>query len=208
MMDAEWFATRLASDDQRSHWWAACKLLNAGLDGLPHLPQLLDLCDRLNLPSQTPPRERGFVLYATRSTGAILNAAGFDDGDPLHVRGVRWIHSIAVNDDINIAAIGIWALGDLRAPPASPIELLLTCVHDDERFDSPGVHSIRSIAFRMLARVDRSLASTLVDSIACKEHAAAMSTWIDAARNRPAGHYDHGPELTAEFAWLLAKEDG
>jgi len=182
--------------------------MNASVDGLPHLPKLLDLCDPLDLPSQTESRERGFVLYATRSTGAILNASGFDDGNQLHVRGCQWIHSVADCDDINIAAIGIWALGDLGSPPISTIERLLSCIHDDKRFDSSGVHSFRSIAFRMLARVDRSLASTLIDTLACKEYASTMSVWISAAKLRPDGHYDHGPDLTAESAWLLAHSGG
>ena len=208
MMDAEWFSTRLTSDDLRSHWWAACQLMNAGIEGLPHLSQLLDLCDRLDLALQTDARERGFVLYATRSTGTILNAAGFDHDDQLHVRGCQWIHSVADCDDINIAAIGIWALGDLGTPPKSTVDRLLTCVHDDERFDPSGLHSLRSIAFRTLARVDRTLASTLVDTLACNEYASAMSAWIAAAKARPAGHYDHGPELTAESAWLLLQNGG
>ncbi|QDV70856.1 hypothetical protein Poly24_45890 [Rosistilla carotiformis] len=207
-MDAYWFETLLASDDPGSHWWAACQLMNAGVEGLPHLPQLLDLRDRLDLPSQTDTRERGFVLYATRSTGTILNAAGFDHDDQLHVRGCRWINSVTDCDDIDIAAIGIWAIGDLGTPPQSTVDRLLNCVQHDDRFDPSGLHSLRSIAFRMLARVDRALASNLTDTLACNEYASAMSAWIAAAKARPAGHYDHGPELKAKPAWLLAHNGG
>ena len=203
MRDFHWIKTSLASDSPRSQARALPQLLHAGTEGLPFLPRLLDLCDGVGFPPRPETIDYTIVLYATRSTGAILHATGFNENDKLHERGCRWIHSVADSNDVNAAAIGIWALGDLGTPPTGTVDRLVECIHTDDRFDPSGVHSIRSIAFRMLAGIDRPRASALVDTLACREHMAAMSAWIADAQNRPDGHFDPGPELTTEVAWLL-----
>ncbi|WP_145173293.1 hypothetical protein [Rubripirellula lacrimiformis] len=208
MFDFAWFDSRLSSSDFRSHWWAAVQLMNVGADGLAHLPRLLDLCERFDHQSRLTDREESFILYGARSSGRIVHSVGYSDRESLHQRVANWIMSLVDSPNIQVAAAGTWGMGELGVPPASISKRLHELIGSDERFDATGKHSLRSIAFRMLARIDRDAAAQLVESTACHEYIADVRQWIAASRARPANHYDREPELLAEAGWLLTDEDG
>ena len=206
-MDDERLASLLADDNARSHHVAAFYLMQAGARGIVHLPQLLDICETLGPDTLSDAHEESFVLNLVCSTGRIVCAAGYDEKNRLHRRGVDWIHRVVSSPDVNMSVMGVFALGDLGHPPTSTIEVLSELARNDCRFDPSGMHTLRSVAFRMLARMDQTTAAELIDSPACAEYVSDMRRWIATADARRQGNFDRGRELRSEIAWLCPEYD-
>ncbi len=198
-MDAEWFASRLASADRRSQWWAAVQLMNAGPEGSAHLSQLLNICDGIDLDSNLSNREHWITFYAARASGRIVHSIGYDGDNRLHKRVFDWIERLALHRNIERAIGGIWGLADLGAPPTATIDLLADLTLTDTRRDPTGEHSARSVAFRMLARIDREVAVRYADTDAGREFVADVRRWSEADPERAAG--PNG--ILTEAGWLI-----
>ncbi|EMB15350.1 hypothetical protein [Rhodopirellula europaea] len=200
-MDTELFASRLASDDRRSQWWAAVQLMNAGPEASVHLPRLLDICDGIDLDADLSTHKHWITFYAARASGRIVQAIGYDGEIDLHKRVFGWIARLASHQNIERAIGGIWGLADLGAPPSATVEMLVDFVLTDARRDPTGKHTARSVAFRMLARIDRELAIHYADSEACREFLADVRRWSGADPERAAS--PNG--IFTEAGWLLTE---
>ncbi|QDV87420.1 hypothetical protein TBK1r_64500 [Stieleria magnilauensis] len=181
---------------------AAAKLRNLGGSGRHLLPVVFRLCREIDLDGELDQAELGFLLSAVRSIGCVINSIGFDPTDDLHVEFVDWTISLTHCSNNEVRAISIWTLGDLGIPPQSVHERLIDLVRSDRFSNDHELTTCRSIAFRMLARVSRESAANFVSTEACKEYIQSMDLWLHRNAERPNGHYDRGPELEAEIAWL------
>ncbi|WP_430451002.1 hypothetical protein [Rhodopirellula europaea] len=181
---------------------AAAKLRNLGGSGRHLLPVVYRLCREIDLNGELDQAEYGFLLSAVRSIGCVIHSIGFDPTDDLHVEFVDWTIALTHCSDNELRAIGIWTLGDLEIPPESVRERLIELVGSDRYGNDHEQTTCRSIAFRMLARVSQKSAAEFVGTEACNEYLQSMDLWLRRNAERPNGHYDHGPELEAEVAWL------
>ncbi|WP_182871495.1 hypothetical protein [Stieleria mannarensis] len=181
---------------------AAAKLRNLGESGRHLLPVVYQLCREVVVDGELSKVEYGFLLSAVRSIGCVINSIDFDARDELHTEFVDWAIALTYSADNELRAIGIWTLGDLGVPPECVRERLIDLV-GSERYANDHDHTTsRSIAFRMLARVSRETAAKFIGTEACKEYLQSMNFWLRRNAERPTGHYDHGPALEAEVAWL------
>ncbi|QEG01422.1 hypothetical protein Mal15_54980 [Stieleria maiorica] len=198
-MDAEWFASRLTSTDRRSQWWAAVQLMNAGPEASVHLCRLLEICDEIDIDGELPELEHWITFYAARASGRIVHSIGYDGDDRLHKRVFDWIKRLALHRNVERAIGGIWGLADLGTPPAATIGLLVDLTLNDTRRDPTGEHSARSVAFRMLARIDRAAAVHYADTHAGREFIADVYRWSEANPERAVG--PNG--ILTEAGWLI-----
>ncbi|QDV41103.1 hypothetical protein Enr13x_09410 [Stieleria neptunia] len=200
-MDTEWFTSRLASTDRRSQWWAAVQLMNAGPESSVHLFRLLDICDGIDIDSDVSELEHWITFYAARASGRIVQSIGYDVGNQLHKRVFDWIERLALHRNPERAIGGIWGLADLGTPPAATVDLLVELTLTDTRRDPTGEHTARSVAFRMLARIDRTAAVRYADTDAGREFIANVRRWSEDNPERATG--PNG--ILTEAGWLIAE---
>ncbi|WP_145384869.1 hypothetical protein [Stieleria neptunia] len=177
---------------------AAAHLRHMGADGMAHVPTLFEMCgDVLALRDPTP-ADYGFILSGMRSVGAVLNAYGYDSSEAMHKQIIDWTLDLSKNADNELRATAIWVLGEIGVPPHVVQERLVDILLGGLLKGDHEIATCRSIAFRMLARIDRESASRYLDSAACKEYITSMEHWLNQNAKRPEGNYDRGPELEAE----------
>ncbi|WP_168564973.1 hypothetical protein [Crateriforma spongiae] len=144
----------------------------------------------------TTTQER-LVAYGARSLGTIVHAFGFDSADDLHKRTADWLIRLTSNRHLQIAGFAIHALGDLGIPPHAVQQRLEDLIVGPKRKDDLPVITCRGTAFRILATLDRSLATRYTDTPAAREYLAAIDHWL------AAGSED--PKLHDDLKWLRAE---
>ena len=202
-MDSEWFAHMLSQPDVRSHSAAAIFLASQGADGYCHVEATLERCKQLDLSnSEFDKCEEVLLLSGTRAIAQIIRAVGFDDTLQLHRDVFAWIDGLVRCQTAKIRGTGIWGLGDLGVPPDCVPERLVELTTGDRLPDDFANISCRGMAFRMLARIDRDLASRYVDTQACNEYLAAAKGWRAELISKNPDNKDRLAEFDAESAWL------
>ena len=150
---------------------------------------------------QTAEKYDQFLGEALRATAFLVNRFGYDSSNSFHREAEDWIVQSSVSENIEVAAMAIWALGDLGIPPLSVRDQLKQLIESAPR-KGPGQpdhpNTCRAIAFRMLARIDRESAYRYIDSPACREFQEALSCWMDEYPE----NINRRRELYSETEWL------
>ncbi len=197
------YGEALLSDSMEAHARAALFLRAQGASGYEFLPLLLQRCQSVDLSQRTLSKyEEMLVGYGALSLGTIIGAHGFDACDAFHAKVLEWLIDLTFSPHIEIAANGLYGLGDLRPLPGSAIERLTNLVSSERRTDDTGIITCRGIAFRLLAKADHELARPFVESPACAEYLHAMDTWIADYRERFPDNLAGYNEAKEECRWL------
>ena len=196
------FAELLASDDFRKHCTAVCFLRHEEARGEIFLPRLLEICRSIDIfKEHKTKQEQSFLLMAARAMGEIINKVGFDAGKEPHTRCVRWFDELTRTGEMDSVFSGIWAFTDLGVPPEDTLERLYEIAIGDRLKREPPLMSSRGMAFRSIAKMNRQLAETLVDSQCCREYLQGIDLWI--AEDEPNSKVHN--ELLDEARWLRAE---
>ena len=139
------------------------------------------------------------LLYGSRVFGSVVKSVGYDPSDPLHVAGFELLLDLTTAADVHNSAAGVWGLGDLGSPPPETLEVLRRVVLNDDRRDPDSGRSLRAIAYRMIARIDRNAAMDLRCTEAAVEFLQDLRGWIDAAPERAF----EAEGIGTEAGWLL-----
>jgi len=197
------FGESLASDSLKTHSAAALFLRAEGVKGYPFLPLLLQRCKSVDLSQPALNKlEETLVGYGALSLGTITNAYGFNDADALHTDILRWLLALTYSRHVQVAACGIYGLGELHCLPVAAHERLTELVASERRPDDHGIITCRSIAFRVLAKTDRHSAKSFVDSHACEEYLQAIDHWISDYRRSNPDNLARCNEIEQESQWL------
>jgi len=166
-------------DDPRRILMRVVGLGEIGRKGAPYFDRLWALTNR-TFSSLDRSDELAILLvaYGSRSLGAIVGAIGFDELNDQHITILDWL--IALTDDVDphLSELAVWGLGDIGVPPEAVRLELKRLANGKLRQCEPEHATIRSVAFRMLARVSRHDAEELVDSHACEEYLASVENWL------------------------------
>lgn len=199
------FARLLNQSDRRSQAKAATFLAGKGYEGLPYLELTLRRCQELDLTSDLDVWEDRLFQGGTRGLGTALNAAGFDDSDPLHRDVLNWIVGVTRIPVAKIRAIGTWGLADIGIPPQAVMDRSIELLHEEPPSDDVNVATCRGTAFRMLTRLEWSVASSFIGHPACDDHVSALRSWRSAMMNSPSPDNRRISEIDSE---LMRIENG
>jgi hypothetical protein len=195
------FADLLASDDLRKHCTAVCFLRHDENRGEEFLPRLLEIGRSIDIFRENKTKqEQSFLLMAARAMGEIINRVGFDDSKETHTLCIRWFDELTRTGEMDSVFSGIWGFTDLGVPPESTVERLYEIAIGDRLKREPPLMSSRGMAFRSIAKLNRQLAETLVDSQSCREYLQGIDRWI--AEEEPNSKVHN--ELLDEARWLCA----
>ena len=187
----------------KSHSAAALFLRAQGANGYPFVPSLLERCKAVDLSQPALNKlEETLVGYGALSLGTIINAYGFDDTNALHADVLDWLTGLTYSPHVQIAAYGIYGLGELQPFPIVATDRLTELAGSDRRADDHGTITCRAIAFRVLAKADRELAMPYVDSPACEEYLHAIDHWIADYRRSNPDNLARCNEIEKESLWL------
>ncbi|TWU18250.1 hypothetical protein [Allorhodopirellula heiligendammensis] len=179
------FSRLLKQSDRRSQATAATFLAGTGGDGMPYVELTLQRCKELDLTSDLDMWEDRLFQGGTRGLGTVLNAAGFDDSDPLHRDVLNWIVGVTRIPVAKIRAIGTWGLADIGIPPQAVMDRLIELLAEEPPSDDVNVATCRGTAYRMLVRLDWTVASSFIGHAACNDHLSALRSWRSAMLDNP-----------------------
>jgi|LakMenEpi03Aug12_release.lakeMendotaPanAssembly.Ray.scaffolds.fasta_scaffold56848_7 hypothetical protein len=193
------FAELLSSDDLRKHLTAVAFLLGEKEHREVFLPRLLEICRTMDFQKESKSKqEQSFRIMAARAMGQIINRVGFDDRKELHTGCVRWFDELTQTQEMDSVFSGIWGFTDLGVPPEKTIERLHEIATGGRLNREPPQISARGMAFRSIAKLDRTLAETLVDYECCREYLQGIEHWL--AESEPNSKIYN--ELLDEARWL------
>lgn len=149
------------------------------------------------------------IAYGSRSLAQIVSDIGFSASCQQHNAILDWLIALATETEPHLAELAVWGLGDIGIPPEIVRSELTRIAAGGSRQNEPKHATIRSVAFRMLARVARPDAELLVDSHACKEYLESVENWLrELEENGRKGTESYRLHIE-ESAWLRnAKNNG
>lgn len=179
---------------------AAIFLRGQGTKGLKHLSLLLQKCQAIDQYTELNRNEEALLGLGAITLGSLIAEAGFNEIDPLHDAILCWILESINSPSVSVAGHSVYALGRLSDESSVARERLCEIVISDLRGDEHEHVSLRSVALRLLRRIDPNLAATFVEAPAFEEYVHAVKHWTatDALKNS-----DASPELQSELNWLL-----
>ncbi|MEX1027584.1 MAG: hypothetical protein WD049_06200 [Candidatus Paceibacterota bacterium] len=165
------------------------------------LARLFKACSAVDLSQSTlSPRDEMFVGHGSMKIGRLVRQIGFD-GSEFHLELVNLLLTLPSCRHVGVAAYGIYALAEHGIPPLRIVDRLIEIASSPLRSDEHPRVTARSLAFRMLVRVDPSTAEALGNLEACREYADAVKHWMSdtnlSART--------ASELHAEREWLITR---
>ncbi|QDT67965.1 hypothetical protein MalM25_08740 [Planctomycetes bacterium MalM25] len=174
------FTARLQSESMKVRSTAAVFLGNEGADGVRHLPALLTACSRVDLDRTILCWDEAMLLCSVAmSTGAILNAVGFDHSDSLHSDALDWLLALSRAQHPEPVGGAIYGLERVGIPPIEVRDRLCELVVAERSARDYPVVTTRAVAFRVLSRIDRTTAQDYVASAACREYLACIDHWVE-----------------------------
>lgn len=189
-------------DVQRNRMIAAT-LGELGPDGIEYLPRLFELVRAyyLRIPHEDI-RTVQVVAWGSRSMGTLVHCAGYNGG--IHDSILSWLLKLSHDPHPLLAELAVWGLGDLGTPPEAARERLLQIAKGSLRPREPTHATIRSVAFRMLARTSRQDAERLRHSSPAEEYLRSVDNWIrELVETDRSGNWAHTMHIN-ESAWLRA----
>lgn len=195
----------LSGIDVQKNRFIAAKLGEIGHDAVCHLPRLFDLVRQcyLRIPQEDIPMAQ-VVAWGSRSMGTLVRCEGYTPG--LHDSILSWLLDLTDSPQPLLAELATWGLGDFGVPPDAVRMRLLAMARGPLRDSEPEHATIRSVAFRMLARTSRADAELLRDSPAATEYLQSVDHWIEEliASGRE-GNWAHVMHVD-EAAWLRTQK--
>ncbi len=132
----------------------ACTLGEMGHDAVCYLPRLFDLVRECYLRiANEDIRTAQVVAWGSRSMGTLVRCAGYTPG--FHDSILTWLVGLSDNPHPLLAELAVWGLGDFGVPPDAVRDRLFAIANGPIRSVEPEHATIRSVAFRMLARIAR-----------------------------------------------------
>lgn len=172
------FCLELRSDSVQRQSKAAIFLRSELANGYVHLPLLLQRSQEVDQTIESLSKaEIDLVGHGALSIGAILNAVGYDDTNSLHHNLVDWLVHLTSVKHIDIAAYGLHGLGEMSLPPARAFDTYHFVIRSGLRSNEHPAVTLRSIAFRMLAKTDKTIAKQYIDHDSCREYLLAVEYW-------------------------------
>jgi hypothetical protein len=192
------FQAALSSDSVKRQASAAVFLPSEGVNGLAHLPALLRCCKKVLVTEAPLPKdEEGLLSFGPVALGYIVGQAGFDRANLFHTEILDWLVDSACSPNLVLSANAIWGLGLLRANQPKAVNCLVSVIEGELREIEHEFVTLRSIALRMLAKIDVALALQFRMTDAWKELQSAYRFW---QIEKPIDH------LREEFAWMFEAE--
>ncbi len=191
------FDQALDSISVRTQSGAALFLRAEGVRGAKYLPKLLRCCRAIDIRRGELDKFQVALLgFGAMTLGDVVCQIGFDQDNAFHIEVMNCIVELTSVANIEVAAYAINGLGCLGTTHSHAFDCLKTIVKSDPRFDEHPVVTCRAIAFRMLSRIDRSLAAEFRDTTAYTEYLDAVDSWLK--ESSP----DMRMELIEEAKWL------
>jgi hypothetical protein len=132
--------------------------------------------------------------------GTLVRCSGYTPG--FHDSVLSWLLDLTNDPNPLLAELAVWGLGDFGVPPDAVRERLVYLANGTLRPNEPKHATIRSVAFRMLARSSRNDAELLRDSPAAKEYLESVDDWIrELVATGRNGNWAHVMHID-ESAWL------
>ena len=173
------FDEALNSPSVRTQSGAALFLRAEGPGAEKHLPKLLECCRAVDLTSKVFDKFQIALLgFGACTLGDIVRQIGFDPDDSFHVDVLNFIVELANTTNTELSAYAINALGCLGTTHLTAIDCLKRIVLSNKRSDDHSIVTRRAIAFRMLAQIDRSLATEFLGQAACQEYLNTIDLWL------------------------------
>lgn len=188
------YAKSLKSDSVKIQAGAALFLRTEGANGYPHLPELLRCCQAIDLKKESIDKyEDGLLGFGALSLGEVLHDYGFDASNPFHIQILDWLVETTDCKHLNIAANAIWGLGLLASNHDKAVRCLTLIIESEVRDNERPELTLRGMALRMLARIDRDLAIPYRSSNPWKE----LLQWNDHMQRDQISEY-----LCMELGWM------
>lgn len=188
------YAKTLESNSVKIQVGAALFLRSEGAKGYPHLPELLRCCQAIDLKKEFIDKyEDGLLGYGALSMGEVIHDYGFEASNPLHMQILDWLVETTHCQHLNVAANAIWGLGLLASNHDKAVRCLTLIIESDLRDNERHEISLRAIALRMLARIDRNLAIPYRSSNSWEE----LLRWNDNMQRNQISEY-----LCKELSWM------
>ena len=156
---------------------AALALKSQGANGVTYLQLLLDAVQRLHPHNESLDADEQKLLgYGALSLGACTASARFNPANELHLRIKDWILLTCDSPHRELSGFGLYALGELNCMDEVVLSRLEQRACIESEFASDNQITRRAIAFRVLAKLNRSRAAALIDSPACREYIGRSSS--------------------------------
>jgi hypothetical protein len=198
------FAAKLNSPSIRDQSAAALFLRSEGAKGITLLPLLLQKCKAIDASKELDRYEEALLGFGASTMSGLITESGFNAGDSLHDKILRWILESTQSPNINVAAHSVYALGGLGGESSAARERLCDIANSDLRGDEDEHVSLRAVALRLVRRIDPILAARFVNTPAFDEYVHAVEHWIatDASKNA-----ETRVELEHELDWLAVTKN-
>lgn len=190
--------------DVQKNWLISSMLGELGQEAVCYLPRLFELVREYypRIPD-TDIRTVKVVAYGSRSLGTLVRCVGYKPS--FHDSILSWLLDLSDNPLPLLAELAVIGLGDFGVPPDTVRTRLFDIANGPLRYDEPKHATIRSVAFKNLARISRTDAELLRDSPAAMEYLQSVDNWIrelvEAGRDGNWAHVMH----VEESAWLRTK---
>ena len=140
-----------------------------------------------------------------RTIGLGLHVSTFDQSCRLHTDCLHLISRFTQDQNVELAAFAIWALGDVGIPPIIVRDRLIELVKAPARSASGKTGTCRAVAFRMLARHDKDSANTFRDAPVFREFVQMLLDFRQHKSERYPDNKDLVNEIDAELEpWGLS----
>jgi hypothetical protein len=193
------FGANLASSSVKDQSEAAIFLRAEGARGVMHLPAILANIRKIDAEKVLDRFEETLLGTGAMTMGAIVGQIGFDSDDTLHQSIHNCIIDLTSSKNISVAAQAIYGLGNLESNDPKIMETLHKLVISKLRPDEHKHVTIRSLALRMLRRLDPQISAGYNRTPAFDEYRRAVAYWVDSGAS---GHAETQNELRIELDWL------
>lgn len=194
----------LESSSARDHARAASFLMMSDPEqGSRHQPTLIEKCRSIDSNKELNRYELALLSLGVMALGSFVRRTGFDQNDLLHDSILRWILEAATSPNAEVVGHSIYALGTLGSSFQIARNRLIEMLSLERRENEHEHVSLRSLALRVLRRIDAEIVATFCDNCAFKEFAHAVNHWISTDREMSA---ESQRELAEESAWIAEVE--
>ena len=140
------FTAKLNSPSVKDQSEAALFLRSEGANGITLLPLLLQKCQAIDSSRDLDRYEEALLGFGASTMSGVITDFGFNAGDLLHDKILRWILESTQSPNINVAGHSVYALGGLGRESPAARERLCDIANSDLRGDENEHVSLRAVA--------------------------------------------------------------
>ncbi len=176
------FEEALASTSVSTQSSAALFLRSEGTNAAKYLPKLLECCRAIDLTASGLDKFKIALLgFGALTLGDVVRQIGFDPSISFHIDVLNHIVELATCENTDVSAYAINGLGCLGSTHPTAIGCLKGIIVSQVRPDDHSIVTRRALAFRMLAKLDQSMASQFRETDACREYLNTIDSWLETA---------------------------